>query len=93
MYVNNNQSTREKKTSILIALIVSIYVSTIVPLWVYGLTLPDEVTRSQIEILDAFILIFYCNAMVNPIRYASRIPVFKEAYGKIFSQVFDTGRN
>ena len=53
-----SQSARGKKTTILMALIVSIYVSTTVPLMVYSQTLPDDVTQHQIETLDIFICIF-----------------------------------
>ena len=90
---SKNQYNKEKKTTILITLIVSIYISTTVPGWMYSQTLQDDVTENQTEILDFFILIFYCNAIVNPILYASRIPVFKEVYGKIFGQIFSRGRN
>ena len=88
-----SQSTRGKKTTILMALIVSIYLSTTVPLMVYSQTLPDVVMQHQIETLDIFICIFYCNAIVNTILYAARIPMFKEAYGKIFGQTCKLGRS
>ena len=88
-----NRPKREKKTTTLMALIVSIYLSTTVPVWIYPLTLSEYVTIHQVGILDIFIFIYYCNALVNPILYAARIPVFKEACGKIFSRIFNGGRN
>ena len=88
-----NQPTRERKTTILMALIVSIYLSTTVPAWIYPITLSEYVTIHQVGTLDIFICIFYCNTLVNPTLYASRIPVFKETYGKIFSRIPWFGRN
>ena len=94
--MEENQFNLVKRTTVLVTLVVTIYIFTTVPGAIYLATvllLPGEVTKSQIHILGIVSLIYYCNSNINPIFYASRIPVFKEACCKIFRRVSRIVRN
>ena len=85
-----NQSSRHnlmKKTTSLMALVVTIYIITMIPTGIYLTTLSENVTKSQVQILDIFIFVYYCNSIVNPIIYAVRIPEFKRAYRRILDRI------
>ena len=94
---NQNQFNLMKRTTMLVTLVVTIYLITTVPAAIYLSVLStvsgDDVTRSHVHVLGILSFIYYCNSIINPIIYASRIPVFKEAYCKIFRRVFRTGKN
>ena len=85
-----NQSSRHnlmKKTTSLMALVVTIYIITMIPTGIYLTTLSENVTKSQVQILDIFIFVYYCNSIVNPIICAFRITQFKKAYRRILDRI------
>ena len=77
----------QKKTTRMMAVILGIYLVTVIPLSIYVLFLPDNnVSPWQLVLLDSGVLIWYCNAAVNPFVYARKSPEFKNAYSKIFAK-------
>ena len=93
---NQNQFNLMKRTTVLVTLVVTIYIVTTAPAAIYILLLTvsgNDITRSQVHVFGILSLIYYCNSIINPVIYASRIPVFKEAYSKIVRRVFKIGKN
>ena len=89
----SSHHSRMTRTTSLMALIVTIYTLTTVPISIYFVTLSENVTKKQVEILNIFIFVYYCNGIVNPIIYAFRIPEFKRAYRKILDRICKTKKN
>ena len=93
MQGNPSLQSRINRATSLIALAVTIYTLTTVPTIIYITTLSEDVTRSQVQILDIFLFVYYCNSIVNPIIYAFSIPDFKKAYCKILDRICNRRRN
>ena len=91
--MQRNHQSRMKRTTSLIALVVTIYTLTTVPTIIYITILSEDVTRIQVQILNILIFVYYCNSIVNPIIYTFRIPEFKKAYCKILDRICNRRRN
>ena len=90
---SQNMSDKEKKTTVLVALIVNFYIFTSVSMWIHVQTKPNEVTMHSVHVYDIILFIYYWNAIGNPTLYTARIRVSKEAYNKIFSRICKLGRS
>ena len=85
---------KEKKTTILTMIVISLFLVTTAPRIMYVMSLPENPTKGQYQFGKLLSLLWFCNSIVNPLIYTCKVPAFKEAYAKIFGRFFqNTSRN
>ena len=76
----------QKKTTRMMAIVLGIYLITDMPLGLYILIMPEDISPWQLILLDTGTLILYSNAAINPFVYARKSPEFRTAYRKMFGK-------
>ena len=90
----DRHTKKEKKTTILTMIIVSLFLATTAPRVVFVISLPDKPTKGQTHFGAALTFLLFCNSIINPLIYTCKVPAFKEAYGKILGRICkNTSRN
>ena len=84
---NHNQLNKEKRTTILIMIIVSLHVATSSPKVLQDIILSNNPTKYQKYFGMVLSFLWFCNSILSPLIYTCKVPAFKEAYGKIFSRI------
>ena len=80
-YQNNFQ--KEKKTTVTIAIILTVYFVGKGPAFFYQLLTMNDVVHWKIELFDFFCLLWYITALADSFIYAWKVPEFKEGYRRI----------
>ena len=70
----------------MMAIVLGIYLITDMPLGIYILIMPEDISPWQLILLDTGTLILYSNAAINPFVYARKSPEFRTAYRKMFGK-------
>ena len=76
----------QKKTTRMMAIVLGIYLVTDMPVGIYILIMPEDISLWQLILLDTGLLILYSNAAINPFVYARKSPEFRTAYRKMFGK-------
>ena len=78
---------KEKRTTIEMIAIVTVYIVVTIPNLTKGVILLDDHTDMVDYIKRSLGFLWYLQAIVNPLIYTLKIPAFKEAYGKMFGRI------
>ena len=81
--MNERDFKKEKKTTVIQAIILSFFLCSTLPLVIHSGLISDDPSKKDIALLDALIFIWKTSALVNPFIYAWRVPDIQEGYQKI----------
>ena len=79
----SNNFQKEKKTTITIAIILTVYFVGKGPAFFYQLMTMNDVVHWKIELYDFFGLLWYITALADSFIYAWKVPEFKDGYRRI----------
>ena len=90
---NQQNFHKEKKTTILIVIILTIYLVWTLPTMVYGLMLRNEPENLSVELWEFIWLVLCATSLVDILIYTWKVPEFQEGYRKILCCLQKSDRN
>ena len=81
--LNQSNFQKEKKTTVLIAIVVTVYLVGTLPVFLYVMIITENPKTMNAELLEFMRLIWCVTALVDFFLYAWKVPSFQKGYWKI----------